>query len=188
VKQATFLMIGLLTTLMFLALACGGDEATATLRPRATNTPVVATLPAPTAVSPRATATAALTSPPTAAAGANLEIGAKGDALEFDTSSFAVNAGSQVTLTFTNLSTVFQHNWVLTQDGTKDAVAQRGISYPTINWVQPDDPNVIANTKLLNSGTAGSVTFNAPPPGTYQFVCTFPGHNFTMFGAFEVSG
>ena len=117
-----------------------------------------------------------------------MEIGVEGDALEFDTSSFAVGAGSQVTLTFTNASTLFQHNWVLTVDGTKDDVAQRGTSHPTADWVQPDDPDVFDHTQLLDPGTAGSVTFTAPPTGTYQFVCTFPGHNITMFGTFEVSG
>ena len=30
------------------------------------------------------------------------------------------------------------------------------------------------------------MVFSAPPPGTYQFVCTFPGHSFTMFGEFVV--
>ena len=242
-KQATFLVIGLLSTLMFLALACGDDEATATSRPRATATPTTAVpatatitpaatpettetpvpatatitpsatpeptetpVPTGTTITPAATpestetpvpatstpvAPTATTPPPTAtppAPVANLEISVNGDALEFDASSFSVDAGSQVTLTFANVSTAFQHNWVLAQDGTKDDVAQRGTAHPGTDWVQPDDPDVIDNTKLLNAGTTGSVTFTAPPAGTYQFVCTFPGHNFTMFGTFEVSG
>ena len=184
-KQATFLAIGLLTTLMVFVLACGGDGATDTPRPRATNTPVVTTEPTSTPVP--ATATVAAT-PPTAKAEANFEISVNGDALQFDTSSFTVNAGSQVTMTLTNVSTVFQHNWVLALNGTKDPVALRGTSSPTTDWVQSDDPDVIDHTKLLAPGAAGSVTFTAPPPGTYQFVCTFPGHNITMFGTFEVSG
>ena len=31
------------------------------------------------------------------------------------------------------------------------------------------------------------VSFRLPPPGTYQFVCTFPGHSFTEFGEFTVT-
>ena len=185
-KQATLLLIGILTTLMFLVLACGGDDATATLRPRATNTPVVITEPTSTPIPATATVAPADTTPPTAAA--NLEISAKGDELEFDTSSLTVGAGSQVTLTYDNVSILFQHNWVLVMDGTKDDVAQRGTLHSTTDWVQPNDPDVIANTKLLDPGTEGSIIFTAPPPGTYQFVCTFPGHNITMFGSFEVSG
>ncbi|MQG65022.1 MAG: azurin, partial [SAR202 cluster bacterium] len=40
---------------------------------------------------------------------------------------------------------------------------------------------------LLDPGASGEVTFTAPASGTYQFVCTFPGHNFTMFGDFIVN-
>lgn len=185
-KQATLLVIGILTTLMFLVLACGGDEATATLRPRATKMPVVTVEPTSTPIPATATVATVATTPTTAAD--NLEISAKGDELKFDKSSFTVDAGSQVTLSFDNVSTLNQHNWVLVTDGTKDDVAQRGTMHPTTDWVQADDPDVIAHTKLLDQGTTGSVTFTAPPPGTYQFVCTFPGHNITMFGTFEVSG
>jgi uncharacterized cupredoxin-like copper-binding protein len=39
---------------------------------------------------------------------------------------------------------------------------------------------------LLNAGASEEVTFTAPAPGTYEFVCTFPGHNFSMFGDFTV--
>ena len=150
-KQATFLVIGLLTTLMFLALACGGDDATAKPRPRATATVVAAATTPPAA----ATAVPTATTPSTAPTEAKLEISVKGDALEFDTDSFTVDAGAQVTLTFTNVSTAFQHNWVLTLDGTKDDVAQRGTLHATTDWVQPDDPDVVAHTKLLDMGTGG---------------------------------
>ena len=76
---------------------------------------------------------------------------------------------------------------MIVQDGTKDAVAADGTpAGPANNWVAPGDSRVIANTELLGPGESGDVTFTAPVPGTYQFVCTFPGHNFTMFGDFTV--
>ena len=76
---------------------------------------------------------------------------------------------------------------MIVQDGTKDAVAADGTpAGPANNWVAPGDSRVIANTALLGPGESGDVTFTAPVPGTYQFVCTFPGHNFTMFGDFTV--
>ena len=122
------------------------------------------------------------------AGGANqLQVGVEGDALEFDTSSLTATAGSEVTLTFNNDSGIFQHNWVLVQDGTKDAVATRGTVNPTTDWVQPDDPDVIANTKLVGEGQTATISFTAPAAGNYQFVCTFPGHNGTMFGDFQVT-
>ena len=116
-----------------------------------------------------------------------LQINVQGDALEFDASSLSATAGSEVELTFSNGSALFEHNWVLVRPGTKDAVATRGTANPTTGWIQPDDPDVIANTKLVSAGQTGTISFTAPAAGTYQFVCTFPGHNGTMFGDFEVT-
>ena len=45
---------------------------------------------------------------------------------------------------------------------------------------------ILASTGLLDPGATEQVSFTAPAPGTYQFVCTFPGHNFSMFGDFTV--
>ena len=116
-----------------------------------------------------------------------LSIGVKRNALEFDTVSYTVASGDEVTLAFDNSSTVNQHNWVLVEAGTRDAVATDGTAAgPANDWVSPGDPRVIANTRLLDPGATGQVTFTAPAPGAYEFVCTFPGHNFTMFGDFVV--
>jgi azurin len=120
-------------------------------------------------------------------AAASMEIGTNGDALEFSASSLSAASGSSVTLTFTNGSSVNQHNWVLVQNGTKDAVATDGTSAgPGADWIKAGDERVVASSKLLDPGASEQVTFTAPAAGTYQFVCTFPGHNFTMFGDFEV--
>jgi azurin len=130
------------------------------------------------------------TAAPTVAAPAGiiLEISAKGDALEFDKSKLSAKSGAQVVLTFNNVSAINQHNWVIVQAGTKDAVSTRGTTAgPTNDWIQPGDPQVIAKTRLVDPGKKGEVRFAAPPAGRYQFVCTFPGHNFTMFGDFEVT-
>ena len=186
-NRATVLVMGLLATLMILAMSCGGAAtSTPKAQPRATNTPVATTAPTATAVP--ATSPPAATDKPTDGTEVTIDISVDGDALGFNKSSFTVSPGFQVTVTFSNVSTAFQHNWVLVTDGTKDDVATRGTSHPTTDWVQPDDPDVFAHTKLLDQGTTGSVTFTAPPLGAYQFVCTFPGHNITMFGTFEVGG
>ena len=117
-----------------------------------------------------------------------LEIGVNGDALTFDKESFEVASGSEVVLAFNNVSSINQHNWVVVQDGTKDIVTLRGTAAgPGNDWVQPGDTDVVAKTKLLGPGESGEMRFTAPPAGTYQFVCTFPGHNFAVFGDFVVS-
>ena len=117
----------------------------------------------------------------------DLEVGVRGDTLEFDTNSFTATAGSEVVLTFSNDSALFQHNWVLVRSGTKDEVAAAGISAGAENdWIPPNDERVVANTKLLGSAETEEIKFTLDA-GTYQFVCTFPGHNTTMFGDFEVT-
>ena len=117
----------------------------------------------------------------------NLEIEVKGDVLQFDKDKFEVAAGTDVVLCFSNESRLVQHNWVMVLDGTGNQVAQRGIAAgPDNDYVQAGDPDVIANTRLVNPGEAAEVRFTAPQAGAYQFVCTFPGHNFLMFGEFAV--
>ncbi len=126
--------------------------------------------------------------PPVAAGPVAIAVGAVGETLAFNTTSITADSGSEVTITFENPSANNQHNLVIVEEGTKDAVAADGTAAgPANNWVKPGDDRVIANTELLNPGTSGEVTFTAPAPGTYQFVCTFPGHNFTMFGNFIVN-
>ena len=117
-----------------------------------------------------------------------LEIGVNGDALNFDANKFEVSAGSEVVLVFSNTSSINQHNWVIVQPGQKDVVSGRGVvAGPGNDWIEPGDPDVIASIRLLDPGQTDQVRFTAPSAGTYQFVCTFPGHNVTMFGDFVVS-
>ena len=136
---------------------------------------------------PRTLDTSAPTAGATAAptAGVVLDIGSvESEDFKFNKDSLSAKAGAQVTVKVKNNAKVNQHNWVLVKAGTKDAVAAAGTTAPSTDWVKPGDPNVIANTKLTDPGKTNEVTFTVPPAGTYQFVCTFPGHSVTMFGAF----
>jgi len=124
-------------------------------------------------------------SPPTAGA---LNIAAAGDDLKYNKAKLTAKAGSEVVVVFNNASTVNQHNWVLVQAGTKDAVAADGATAgPGGSWISAGDDRIIAHVDLLDPGAIGEVRFTAPSAGTYQFVCTFPGHSVTMFGEFEVT-
>ena len=131
--------------------------------------------------------TGALESTPTRTESVFLEIGVNGDALQFDRSFLEVKAGSEVLMEFKNSSDISQHTWVLVEAGTKDEVAAAGVDAgPDFGWIPPDDKRVIAQAGLLHPGESTRVSFIAPPAGKYQFVCTFPAHNFTMFGDFLV--
>ncbi len=183
-KRVALLLAGLFVSILVIAAACGcgDDNPTPTRRPPDTVAPTSA---------PAATATTApvATSPPaaTSAGGVTIDISATGDALSFSTDQLTASAGSEVVLTFSNEARAFEHNWVLVQSGTKDEVATAGLAAGP-PWIPPDDDRIIVYTELLGPGATGEVRFTAPAAGTYQFVCTFPGHNAGgMFGVFEVT-
>ena len=124
------------------------------------------------------------------AAAVALDITTEGDALKFSTGTLTIQAGVDVVLNFGNGSNIFQHNWVLVRAEDKAGVVTDGaLAGPANDWIKPDDPRVIAYTKLLNPGETGEVRFTAPEPGpTFKFVCTFPGHDASgMFGDFQVN-
>lgn len=114
------------------------------------------------------------------------DIGTVGDNLQFDKAKLRAPAQSDVVLTFTNTSTVYSHNWVLVQAGTKDEVAAAGLLNGGVDtyWIPLEDSRIIAHSGLLGPGETEEIRFTAPNAGTYQFVCTFPGHSATMFGDF----
>ena len=115
------------------------------------------------------------------------KVDVNGDALEFRHRVMFALPDTEITVTFNNSSTINSHNLVIVLSATRDAVAAAGITAgPANDWVTPGDNRVIANTGLVGPGETGEVRFPAPQPGIYQFVCTFPGHNSTMFGDFIV--
>lgn len=188
-RKPLVILFAILGAVMLLAIACGGDEAapdaTATQAPPNT-IPAVDRTPEPTAA-PTATAAPVATSEPSDGAVA-IDIDVNGDALQFNLDSMSVPAGADVVVTFKNSSSVNTHNWALVEAGTKDAVAADGTAAgPANNWLPVGDPRVLASTVLVGPGATEQVSFTAPPAGVYQFVCTFPGHNFTMFGDFTVN-
>lgn len=85
------------------------------------------------------------------------------DSFQFTPSSASVSAGDEVEVTLTNAGTL-EHSWVLVGEGTDVATAT--------------DADAInsATTGTVAAGETGTVTFTAPDAGTYQFICTVPGH------------
>ncbi len=117
----------------------------------------------------------------------SLVIESSGDQMKFNKSEISVSENSNVTLTFNNKSASLTHNWVLVKSGTGDQVSASGIAAGEgKSWLTSGDKNVIAFTKAVKPGKTVSVTFKAPKKGTYDFVCTSPGHNSMMKGKFIV--
>lgn len=104
---------------------------------------------------------------------------------QFEPDKLRAVAGSEVVVSLDNRSEV-PHNWVLLQPGARDEVIKRGLGHPENGWVLPGDTAVVAHVKLLYPGETAEVRFTAPAAGTYQFISTFPGYNFFMFGVFMV--
>ena len=54
-------------------------------------------------------------------------------------------------------------------------------------YIPPDAlDQIIAHTKLLGPGETDTIEFDAPGPGSYPFLCTFPGHVALMSGTLVV--
>ena len=181
-RRGAMSVLGAISLLLLIMTACGGggEDATPTTAPPAPTTP-----PPAAAFTPTPTFTPA----PTSDGGGvvTLEIGTPDNQLKFDLDFMSAAAGSTVLVRYINDSTVFQHSWVLVEAGTKDEVTRDGGKFPDNGYVQPGDDRVIAAIiPLVEPGEVGEVRFQAPAAGTYEFVCTFPGHNATKFGTFEV--
>ncbi len=167
---------------LFLGLAACGGGAKPTVPP--TNTP----FPTPARGTPTAPA-AATSSAPVSGQTVHFQIASKGNELMFDEASLSVPAGATMRLTFQNAATTkaLQHDWVLVKAGTEQAVANAALAAGASNdWIPKNNPNILANTRLTDGGDTSEVTFKAPPPGTYGYLCTFPGHYPTMQGTLTV--
>jgi azurin len=105
------------------------------------------------------------------------------DTLRFSVTRIEVQPGQTVHIQLKNLSNmpkdVMGHNWILLKAGSDvsayatTAVVAKGEAY------QPKSlaAEVLASIALLGPRQTGEVTFVAPnTPGSYPFLCTFPGH------------
>ena len=163
----TIRILTLLSSLAFLVTgltACGGADAES---------------PASTSASTSATPSSAVTLTPV------------GNQMKFEQTSFTVEAGQTITLTFENTATspAMEHNVVLLADNataTINRVGQAALSAGSNAYI-PEDDAILAYTDLAKPGETVTVTFTAPQtPGEYAYVCTFPGHYAMMQGAMQV--
>ncbi|HEY1010217.1 MAG: PVC-type heme-binding CxxCH protein [Daejeonella sp.] len=104
-------------------------------------------------------------------------------------SEFSVKASQPVEMTVENLG-LMPHNLLISKPGTADVVAQKALELGekgAEKHFNPGTEMVLYATKLLNGGGKETIKFNAPSAaGEYPFVCTFPGHSFTMRGIMKV--
>lgn len=127
-----------------------------------------------------------------AAAATVVEVSIEGtDAMTFNKKELRVPAGSTVKLTLTHTgsmpATAMGHNFVLLKKGTDvTAFAMKAINFADNEYIPEGTDKVIAKTKIIGGGESVTIEFKAPAPGTYTFICSFPGHFSMMKGTFTV--
>ena len=99
--------------------------------------------------------------------------------------------GARVKFTFRNPDDM-EHNFVLTSGKLGDKVGQAagelGLSGAASAYI-PDMPEVLFHTLLVAPETEETIYFTAPTrAGTYEYVCTVPGHYTVMRGILVVKG
>lgn len=121
----------------------------------------------------------------------NLAI-AGNDLMQFDKKEFTVKAGQEVTLTLRHTGKidikVMGHNFVLLKQGVAIPAfsASAASAGQPSDWIPDGGKDVIAYTKMIGGGQSTTVTFTAPEAGSYDFICSFPGHSGLMKGKFIV--
>jgi len=163
--------IFLLMSIAFFAVACG-NGAEATDNDETTDTEAVDEIM-------EETLTEEDTSEPVEV---EMVVYAKGETMTemtYEPNRLEVPAGSIVTITLENKATseAMIHNIVFIQKGKQTEVAEAGLEAgPEMEYI-PDNENIIAATSLAGPGETVEVEFTAPDKkGTYQFICTYPGH------------
>jgi len=186
-----------LMALPFLFLiACGGSEPTSETKKTA----------GPAAKTEAVSKKAAPTPPPTPKPAAEPEVPVvvddgttvtinltADDAMKFNTAEIKIAAGRTVKLNLKHIgkmpAKMMGHNFVLLAQGTDMAAfSAAGVTAPDSDYIaKAMADKVIAQTKMLGGGESDSIEFKAPAAGTYDFLCTFPGHSAIMKGKLIVS-
>ena len=152
---------------MLVLSACGGETKTTETTESAATTEAVVETPAAT--------------------GTALEIEAN-DQMKFNLSELKAVAGQEITLVLKNVGkmdkTVMGHNVIILKQGTDVAeYAKKALAAKDTDYVPASESaSVIAHTKLTGGGESDTITFTISEKGTYDFICSFPGHYGLMKG------
>lgn len=105
------------------------------------------------------------------------------DSLRFSVEEIIAEPGETLTIKLVNNTKLpamaMSHNFVLLKNSADphafDQAAAQAADHDYIPKSKADE--IIAHTSLVAGGESDSVTFKVPSkPGTYLYICTFPGH------------
>ena len=112
------------------------------------------------------------------------------DQMRYDTRVIRVLVGSKIELTLNHNGSMpkagMGHNLVILKTGTDvEEFCGEALTAGRTGYI-PESDQIIVHTELIGGGESSTITFDAPALGSYDFVCTFPGHYGVMRGLFEV--
>ena len=113
------------------------------------------------------------------------------DLMKFNKNEIKVKAGQKVKLTLRHIGkldiNVMGHNIVILKlDVVPAEFAAKAATEKDNKYIPKGSEDIIAHTGLIGGGQVTSVEFVAPEAGTYEFLCSFPGHFALMRGKFIV--
>lgn len=115
-----------------------------------------------------------------------------GDDMKFDLREIRVRPGQLVKLTLNHTGNqgkeAMGHNFVLLKQGVDlNQFATDAITAKEHDYIPPgSEDKIIVHTKMIGGGESDTIEFPAPEPGSYYFLCSFPGHASMMKGTFIV--
>lgn len=105
------------------------------------------------------------------------------DNLRFSVEKIVAQPGEEITIKLVNNTkfpaVAMSHNLVLLKNkADASAFAQAAMMAKDNGYIPADKTDlIIAHTAMLAGGESDTITFTAPKePGTYVYICTFPGH------------
>lgn len=121
--------------------------------------------------------------------GETVTVSTLGDELAYDVVEIRARAGSEITIDFVNVSGGMPHNIVFV-NGEADIqpVGIAALQALKTDYIPADEiDRIFGYTAMAGPGETVSVTIAVPEaPGTYPYICTYPGHFTVMQGTLIV--
>ena len=113
------------------------------------------------------------------------------DLMQYNIKEIKAKAGQKVKLTLRHVGkldiNVMGHNVVILKQGVNltEFAAKAAVERDN-KYIPKDSEDIIAHTDMIGGGQVATIEFDAPEAGTYDFLCSFPGHSGLMQGKFIV--
>jgi azurin len=108
--------------------------------------------------------------------------------MSYDVKELTVKAGKKIQLTLNNPD-YMPHNLLVVMPGAANEIGKAAMAMGAEGFekdFRPDSNKILAGTSMLDNGEKETIEFTIDKPGSYEFVCTFPGHFMLMRGALKV--